>query len=36
MAVFKFDEEDKKQRIAKRMLKSVRVEDERLKIKVGF
>ncbi|MBV1874716.1 MAG: DUF1439 domain-containing protein [Gammaproteobacteria bacterium] len=36
MSVFKFNEEDKKQRIAKRMLKSVRVEDERLKIQVGF
>ena len=36
ISIFKFDEEDTKQKIAKRMLKSVRVEDELLKIKVGL
>jgi len=35
ISIFKFDEEDRKQKIAKRMLKSVKVEDERLKIEVG-
>lgn len=36
IAIFKFDDSDKKQKIARRLLKSVRVEDELLKIKVGF
>ena len=35
ISIFKFDEEDRKQKIAKRMLKSVKVEDERIKIEVG-
>ena len=36
MSIFKFDQDDKKQKIAKRLLKSVRIEDECLKIQVGF
>lgn len=36
MCIYKFDQEDKKQKVAKRLLKSVRVEDERLKIQIGF
>ena len=35
ISIFKFDEEDKKQKIAKRLLKSVKVENERLKIELG-
>lgn len=35
ISIFKFDEKERKQKIAKRMLKSVKVEDERLKIEVG-
>ncbi|MBL4607223.1 MAG: DUF1439 domain-containing protein [Pseudomonadales bacterium] len=35
ISIFKFDEDDRKQKIAKRMLKSVKVEDERLKIEIG-
>lgn len=36
MCIYKFNEKDRKQAIAKRLLKSVRVEDERLKVQVGF
>ena len=36
MSIFKFDQDDKKQKIAKRFLKSVKVKDERLMIQVGF
>ena len=36
MSIFKFDQDDKKQKIAKKLLKSVKIEDERLKIQVGF
>jgi hypothetical protein len=36
ISIFKFDERDTKQRIARKMLKSVKVEDERLKIEIGL
>lgn len=36
MSIYKFNQQDKKQKYAKRLLKSIRVEDERLKIQVGF
>jgi len=36
MSIFKFDQNDTKQKIAKRLLKSIKIEDERLKIQVGF
>ncbi|MBV1869849.1 MAG: DUF1439 domain-containing protein [Gammaproteobacteria bacterium] len=35
ISIFKFDEADRKQKIARHMLKSVKVENERLKIEVG-
>lgn len=36
MCVYQFNTKDRKQAIAKRLLKSVRVEDGRLKIQLGF
>lgn len=36
LCIYKFDTEDRRQLIAKRMLKSIRVEDEKLKVQVGF
>lgn len=36
LCIYKFDGADRKQVIAKRLLKSIRVEDEKLKVQVGF
>lgn len=36
LCIYKFDPADRKQVIAKRMLKSIKVEDEKLKIQVGL